>query len=345
VVSSGLMPRAQRSGRPAVHNPHGSSLFGIAAGGGIQAEPPAQMRSDVSTYHEAGARWLRLDINWAAIQPSGPHRFDWGNTDRVVREAARCGMSVLGVIWYTPPWARPRNTPAITAPNPVSYARFAYEAARHYARLGVHAFEIWNEPNLGNSWWPAASPRAYTTLLQHAYLAIHTAQPGATVMVGGLAPAISRAGNVAPVRFLQQIYAHGGKGYFNAVAVHPYCWPAFPGARAAWSAWYQIYGTRTSLRSVMRRHGDAGKQIWATEFGAPTDGPAGSFVNQSTQAAMVTRAYRLWSSYSWAGPLFLFSGRDAGTNLGTNEDFFGLLGYNYAVKPSFAAYWLSSHTI
>jgi hypothetical protein len=345
VVAHPLTARADRTKPLVIRNSYGASLFGIAAGGGIQAESRGRMLSDVSTYHEAGARWLRVDINWASIQAAGRHRFAWASTDRVVREAARCGMSVLGVIYYTPAWARPAGAPPDAAPNPVSYGRFAYEAARRYARLGVHAFEIWNEPNLSNSWWPAASPRAYTAVLKAAYRSIHAAQAGATVVVGGLAPGATSSGDVAPVRFLQRIYAYGGKGAFDAVGAHPYCWPAYPGARKAWSTWYQMYGTRTSLRSVMRSHGDAAKQIWATEFGAPTDGPAGSFVSQTTQAAMLTRAYRLWAGYTWAGPLFAFSGRDVGTDVATNYDFYGLLGYNYAAKPSFDAYWLLTHTV
>ncbi len=73
-----------------------------------------------------------------------------------------------------------------------------------------------------------------------------------------------------------------------------------------------MYGTNPSLRSVMIDNGDAAKQIWATEFGAPTDGPAGSHVSEDTQAKMLSRAYSVWSKYDWAGPLFAYQGRDHG---------------------------------
>jgi hypothetical protein len=99
-----------------------------------------------------------------------------------------------------------------------------------------------------------------------------------------------------------------------------------------------MYGTKRSIRSLMIAHGDGAKKIWATEFGAPTNGPAGSFVSKATQAKMVTRAYRLFASYRWAGPLFFYSGRDLGSSTSTTEDFMGLLTRSFSRKPSFVAY-------
>jgi hypothetical protein len=53
---------------------------------------------------------------------------------------------------------------------------------------------------------------------------------------------------------------------------------------------------------------------------------------------MVARAYQLFGSYSWAGPLFFYQGRDQGTDTSTRENFFGFLRYDYTKKPSFTAY-------
>ena len=166
------------------------------------------------------------------------------------------------------------------------------------------------------------------------------AQVGAPplVVTGGLSPAPDDGGNVAPVTFLKGIYSHGGKGAFDAVGHHPYCAPAFPGDAQWWSAWFQMTGAKTSLRSVMADNGDAGKQIWATEYGAPTNGPSGSFVSEQTQAAMLERAYKLFDSYSWAGPMFWYAPRDEGTNTGRRDDFYGLVRNDFSAKPALAAY-------
>lgn len=319
-------------------NTFGPSMFGVAAGGAFQNEDPATLAGDLSADRSVGAKWLRIDINWAQIQAAGPTIYNWTNIDAVVQGAESRGMNVLGVIVYTPSWDAPAGASATYGPSPASYAAFAAVAVARYSAMGVHAYEIWNEENSVAAWTPAPSPSAYAALLKAAYPVIKAADPTATVVTGGLAPAPTDGTDYAPVDFLQGVYAAGGQGSFDAVGAHPYCWPAMPGDTDTWSAWYQMYGTAHSLRSVMVANGDGDKNIWATEFGAPTDGPAGSYVSQATQAAMITRAYQLWAGYSWAGPLFTYQGRDQGTDPSTNENFYGFINNDGTPKPAFAAY-------
>jgi hypothetical protein len=315
-------------------------MFGIAAGGAIQLDGPRTLERDLDADRAVGAKWLRVDINWAQIQNGGPASYQWGPTDAVVLEAEARGMNVLGGIIYTPSWARPENSTVTYAPNAAAFAAFAGAAVRHYAAMGVHAYEIWNEPNTPAFWQPAPNPAAYASMLKAAYPAIKAADPFATVVTGGTAPAPNNGRSYSPVAFLQGVYANGGGGFFDAVGHHPYCSPAFPGARAAWSAWYQMYGTSPSLRGVMIANGDADKKIWATEYGAPTSGPAGdvAVVSPLKQAAMLIRAYHLFASYSWAGPLFIYQGRDAGADPGSLEDSYGIIYHDFSPKPAFAAY-------
>ncbi len=313
-------------------------LFGISAGGNLQDEPPRLLAADVAADRAAGANWLRFDVNWVEIQSQGPRRYDWTLTDRLVREAQRCGLHLLGTILYTPAWARPPGTSATYGPAPALYARFAAVAARHLARMGVHAYEIWNEPNIQAKWTPAPSIRAYTTLLKAAYVAIKGADPAAMVITGGTSPSLNAGRDIAPIDWLAGIYAHGGRAYFDAVGHHPYCFPAFPGDPKPWSSWYRMYAGRWNLRAVMIRHGDGDKRIWATEFGAPTAGPSGTHVSPARQAAMITRAYKLFARYPWAGPLFTYQGRDLGADPSNSGDFFGLVSRSFRPKPSFRAY-------
>ena len=61
------------------------------------------------------ARWVRIDINWARIQPSqtsidvndpnpgSGSGLNWGVTDTVIRAARNNGLRVLGLILLTPP--------------------------------------------------------------------------------------------------------------------------------------------------------------------------------------------------------------------------------------------------
>jgi Glycosyl hydrolase catalytic core len=55
--------------------------------------------------------------------------------------------------------------------------------------------------------------------------------------------------------FITGIYAHGGRGYFDAVAAHPYATPDVDTTGIAW------------LRSTVDTNGDTYKPIWLTEYG------------------------------------------------------------------------------
>jgi polysaccharide biosynthesis protein PslG len=336
-VSSAAVVATAR--RERVRNRLGRRMFGIAAGGNLQSEPAGQMRSDIADDARAGARWIRVDVNWAQIQQHGPHYFYWRQLNRVVARARACRLQVLGTIVFAPAWAESAQSTGVVPPNPHLYARFAAIAARHLRRRGVHAFEIWNEPNVSEFWSPRPNAAAYTRMLRLAYTAIKRVDPRSTVVSGGLAPAGNTTTTINPRRFLRAMYRHGAKNHFDALGHHPYTWPAYPGTHNPGSAWFQMYGTATSLRSIMIAHGDGRKRIWGTEFGAPTWGPPGSsFVSLDKQAVIVAQAYRLWASYRWAGPLFTYQGRDLGWQGTTNQNFFGLLKFNGVPKPAFSAF-------
>jgi hypothetical protein len=203
---------------------------------------------------------------------------------------------------------------------------------------------VWNEANLSGFWQGGPNPAKYTAMLKLCYSAIHAADPGATVLTEGSSPAGSynnpgSSSNMNGVNFLEQIYANGGQGYFDAVAHHPYSFPYRPSYAATWSAWYQMFGTSPSLRSLMIANGDGAKKIWATEWGLPTNGVAGDgHVTEAEQAAQVTEAFQLFGSYSWAGPLFVHNFRDDGTSTSTRENFFGLTRWDFSQKPSWTAF-------
>ena len=53
---------------------------------------------------------------------------------------------------------------------------------------------------------------------------------------------------------------------------------------------------------------------------------------------MLTRAYELWSSFSWTGPLIWFSYQDSGTNQEFREEFYGLTQADGTPKPAYFAF-------
>ncbi|HEX6702454.1 MAG TPA: cellulase family glycosylhydrolase, partial [Gaiellaceae bacterium] len=335
---------------PSTPPPAGSySRFGSSSGWQL----PWLSSTDRTTYLDSakgmGVKIERFDIDWGAIQNGGPSSYNWSAQDAIVQALNARGIATLGTIAYTPAWARPStcNTSDKCVPaNNADYGNFCGAVARHYLPMGVHAWEVWNEPNLTAFFQPKPDVAKYTGMLKACYTQIKAVDPSATVVTGGTSPAgsynapcSSACSNVNGINWLEGIYANGGKGYFDAVGHHPYSFPSDPSTAAGWSAWYQMFGTTPSLRSLMVANGDGAKQIWGTEWGVPTNGPSGSgFVSETTQAAQVTSAYTLWKSYSWAGPLFTYTFRDAGTSTSTRENFFGLVRNDWSHKPSYAAY-------
>ena len=207
--------------------------------------------------------------------------------------------------------------------------------AQRYAPQGVQDFEIWNEPNSGAFWLPAPNPAAYVQLLQAADTAIKAVDPGAFVITGGLAPEANDASDINEVTFLQDMYADGAKGYFNAVGDHPYSYPALPNTYEAWSGWSQMDATPVSLESTMAANGDGAKPIWATEVGAPTGGP--DSVGTAGQAQDLTQAIDNAKSSSYIGALYMYTYQDSGGDPATDEDWFGLLNADGSPKPAWSA--------
>jgi polysaccharide biosynthesis protein PslG len=319
-----------------------SDGFGISAGGHTQNLGAAELTRELDHYRSLGARWMRIGINWHVIQRSGPDSFNWAPFDAVVRGARERGINVLGVLLYTPPWARGgRGDPATPPSDPGDYATFAAQAVRHYAPMGVEHWEIWNEPNIPEFWKTGPNAAAYTALLRAAYGAIKRADPDAAVVSGGLSGYgayrdVSADGRINPLTFLERMYAAGANDHFDALGYHPYNFPGGLAFHPA-SGWSQMVETRPSVRSIMNANRDGDKQIWATEFGAPTSGAPGAMTEREV-ARLVTDGYKAFASYSWAGPLFWYSLRDLGASGGDREYFFGLLRHDFSAKPAYTAY-------
>ena len=176
---------------------------------------------------------------------------------------------------------------------------------------------------------------APTKLLKQAYTAIKAADPNITV-VGGVLGAGATIGTltVNPVTFLQQMYADGAAGSFDALSFHPYNYTStfsqgklFPN-----SAIDQL----NQMRTLMNANGDASKLIWTTEYGEPSTEAGG----EAQQAAYVQDFLSTWSTLKGVGPMFLYSLLDDDEN-----DNLGLFKDDWTPKAAVAVVtaWLAAH--
>ncbi|WP_127784261.1 beta-galactosidase [Rhodococcus sp. X156] len=314
---------------------------GMSSGAPFSYLSNTELNRELDIARDLGATWMRIDVDWAEIEPT-QGRFDWTNIDRVVRAVRGHGLQVLGILTYTPYWAQDpassHDSTHVRPANPELFGAFAGEAARHFGG-DVAAWEIWNEPNLEEFFLPRPDVQAYTQLLRASHRAIHAATPGATVLGGSLAPAenLPDGSAVAPTTFLEQMYAAGAKNFMDAVSVHPYSFPAQPSdpATADWNTFYRL----RYMRATMLRFDDAAKQVWLTEYGAPTGtvraGENLVRIDERQQAAIIAEGLRYAGELGYVGPVFLYSIRDEDTGHRESVRNFGLVRTDFTRKAAY----------
>jgi hypothetical protein len=108
------------------------------------------------------------------------------------------------------------------------------------------------------------------------------------------------------VTYLQQMYAAGAQGYFDAVAYHPYLYTKLFSTSSPYAS--APINQVQAMYALMVANGDGAKQIWATEYGQPS-----SVVSEQSQADYINNFLTTWRTLPYAGPAFIDTIRDTGT--------------------------------
>jgi hypothetical protein len=313
----------------ALAKPLPRDFFGVMVNGPLDS-PKADLMAEEGVMRQAGVESQRVPFNWDLIQPDPNAAPDWSLVDRKVLAAAANGMSVLGLVLGSPAWASSHPGVPLSPPrDPNTYGDFMRLCIARYGPFGsfwtehpevkatpIRDWQVWNEPNLPDYFSVQPFAKPYVRLLRAARRAIKSADPGATVVMAGLANFSWKA--------MRQLYKAHVRGAFDVAAVHPFS------GRPSNS--YKI--TRLN-RDVMNHYGDRAKPIWLTEFTWPsakgkTKNRRGWETTEAGQAKKLTAAYRLYIRarsrlrlqriywYTWAGydsppNSFDFSGLRHGT--------------------------------
>jgi hypothetical protein len=243
-----------------------------------QSEIMAQLHELAAT----GATEARSDAAWEASEPTPPsggvRRYDWLFDDTIAGDLAAVGMRWLPTLDYSVDWARSVNGQDHSPPNSDDdYAAYAQAFAARYGAGGtfwrshpmLHAppvttIEVWNEPDIADSWYPAPSAGAYAMLYQLTRQAIDQVDPTVHVIVGGL---------VSPESFLPAMIRADPAlgGHIDGVAIHPY---GTPGA--------VIQGV-ANARRTLEALGMPGVPLYVTEFGWTVSPPGAGDYATATQ--------------------------------------------------------------
>ena len=303
-----------------------AGFFGVMVNGVLDA-PSVNLAAESATMHRDGVGSERFEIAWDLVEPR-PGMYDFAAIDRKVGAAAWADIDVLGLVVRTPGWAATNAGNPFSAPrDPAAYAAFLRTLIGRYGPRGsfwaanpglprrpVRNWQIWNEPNISINWDVQPWQRGYARLLRAAYPAVKAADPGARVVMAGLA-------NFS-WRDLGKAYRAGVKGSFDVAAVHP-----FSGRPSN-----SVKITRLN-REVMDRNGDRRKPIWLTELtwssakGRKTPLTQNWETTEAGQAQRLTQAYRLYlraRSSLRLGRIFWYTWATIDRNSKNSFDYSGL---------------------
>lgn len=292
--------------------------YGFAVGAPMTWMSPMDADRELDAVARTGATWLRVFVDWSRIEPM-PGAYDWGYLDHWIDGAVSRGLQVLAMVSYTPEWGRTSGSYFSAPPvDPALLASFLTTLVKRYGDR-VSSWEVWNEPNVP-LFFGYLDDRAarYTALLKAAYPAIKAVQPHSTVLAAGMSRAFAPD---APPTFVEAMYALGAGGFFDAMAMHPYVYPAGLGIDDH-NGWSDV----ERVRQLMVDNGDGGKKIWMTEIGAPTAAATPGGVSQQEQARQITDVLARAARTVYSGPVFIYSIRDIDTADPTDDqDNFGAL--------------------
>jgi Na+-transporting methylmalonyl-CoA/oxaloacetate decarboxylase gamma subunit len=272
---------------------------------------PEVAHRDLGLIRDAGFTWVKQWFAWRDIEGKGKGQYDWSTADRVVDQVEEFGLKLIVRVDKEPDWAGPPPG------NSDHFTDFISALATRY-RGRIHAYQVWNEPNLAREWGnKPPNAQEYTGMLQKAYQAVKQADPNAIVVSAGLAPTTELSQRAVPdSQFIQAMYNAGAKPYFDMLGAHGAGYRAppekDPGEVANDPNYYnvgdpncpgpacRIYCFRhvEDLRQIMVDNGDASKRVVVLEFGWTRDERSDSpyywhrVEDQFVQGDYMVRAYQ-----------------------------------------------------
>ena len=305
---------------------------------------------------QAGFNWMTQQIEWQEVETE-PGGYDWTQLDNLVGDGSNAGLNIMLSFSHAPVFYR-TDASGLMPADPSTFGAFMAAVASRYAGQ-VQAYELWNEENLDReAGFGNVDPSTYLPLLEAGYSGVKASDPNALVLLGAPSPTTSNVPGsiIDDISYLNQLYAiNGGEaaGFFDAVSAHPSgfsnppdCTPATPfcSLSGAWNTDDSFFAfTRVSqYRDVMVANGDAGKQIWFTEFGYcsnPTPPPGYEYckyITDDQQAQFLNQAYQMARNTPYVGAMFTWN---LNFQLSVPQDDekwgFGIVRSDYSGRPAY----------
>jgi hypothetical protein len=309
-----------------------SDRFGVAQSHLMlyDAISPAILEANLDAMVDAGIGWVRCVFAWPDLE-ADVGSWDFTYADRVVAEAQARGIKILGIMLGSPPWANGGQAWNYPPTDHAAWTDYASTLSGRY-QGEVAAWEIWNEEDIHAFWQPAPDSAAYVTLLQEASGAIRAADPGATIVMGGVA-------GLDPA-YLNACLDAGAADYIDALAYHPY-----PETLSTIPPDTDYSPKEVLTRdlvewvhsSLIPEHTTKHLEVWLTEFGWTTSTLSPPGVSEDNQAAYLLRSLLNYAATS-ADRVFYYDLWEEFNDAADPGYCYGLLHNDFTAKPAYHYY-------
>jgi hypothetical protein len=298
---------------------------------------------------QAGISWERIMIPWAEIQPGSPNEMKEGYyPDARIRQQAQRGITLVGVIVYTPGWAAenpdkgwaavPKGLDKPPTDSQNTFGKFVNTMANKYKGV-IDNWIIWNEPDLldletkeSPTW--AGTEAQFWQLMKTGYLSIKQANPNAKIMMPGFSHWHAKEAGLEPYfkRLLDIAAADPTSArnnwYFDAVPTHAYANPL------------NSFALPTIYRNMLRDRGLQNKGVWIIESNAvPWDDPIAVLPREPWRSSMDQQASYVIQAFALGlaadiERMSIYKMRDEYPEDG---QYFGLIREDGSARPAFTA--------
>lgn len=291
---------------------------------------------------EGSVETVRMPIFWFECEPRRGE-YDFADVDDEIGAAAERGIRVLPFVYGRPAWLGRQERPPLDGEALVRWKGFLRVLVARYGPRGsfwkgrshrdpIRRWQIWNEPNFRLYWAPKIEPAGYAKLVRASAATIRKADPGAKIVLAGVAPV--GYGMKTWVFMRRLLRVPGVRRDFDFAALHPYS-ATIPELD------YQL----EKVRAAMVAGGVGRKPLLVTEFGVASHGdyPSAFVEGEEGQARFLRDAYErlLAMRHRWriAGA-YWYTWQDeaqADPHCGFCQGA-GLLRLNGTAKPAWFAY-------
>jgi len=263
---------------------------------GVNAHTPSGPVQDTIT--DAGIRWVRIDVIWAAIE-TNRDSFHWDFYDQLIDNLESRGLRIMATLQGTPQWATSGSEFSGVPDNPDDFREFCYALASRYGDR-IDAWAFWNEPNL-HHFWEGGRYQYINQILIPGIEAVQRVDPAAMVLGPDLAHLSSADWDdwlddvVSETRDLLDVVTH--HVYPSDGSAADVTEKLNDGGQFPWEP--------PSVRSVLEEAGWRDRPVWLTETGVQSD-VYGELGQEDFYEDLLWTWFGVDRSHSWISRIFFY---------------------------------------